>query len=266
MPGELLEAYRRIERRQYLMAVCMTISTLVTLLMIILYSQLLTTSAQSLYHYTALASNYSSLAASYGAQVASLRGQLADVSGRYNETLYNLSNPYMKTLYQNYQVNIPGSVESGSATGTNSSGPIRTFNTTYSTKYYTYNFTFNATRQGYLLLNATGSGVNTQTGSSWEFLVSSGRAIANSTLEYYDFESGEYHEGAYQPTVTSSGTYRTSLNISSPITEYAPLPSQSGGSIRMPVNSGTVYVWIVNFANQSATVTFSAKYVGFYSH
>ncbi len=262
MAGELLEAYRRIEKRQYLMAVCMTVSTLVTLLIIILYSQLSSSAAQNARAYLGLSSNYSSLSATYAVQIASLKGQLGNLSAKYNQTLYGLANPYTDQLYNNYQVNIPGSSVGGSGTSNNYTGPIRTFNTTYFTRYYTYNFSFNAPYPGYIILNATGSGANTQTNSTWEFLVSNGRLIRNSTLEYYSYQSGAYYQGDYAPTVTSRGTYRTSLNTSDPGTVYAPLPSQSGASVRIPVQNGTVRVWIVNFANQSAAVTFSAKYVG----
>ena len=65
--------------------------------------------------------------------------------------------------------------------------------------------------------------------------------------------------------MTSKGTYRIGMNTSTPSTLYAPLPSRSSSSVRIPVDSGTVRVWIVNFANKSITVTFSAGYVGFHT-
>jgi hypothetical protein len=263
MGGELLEAYRKIEHRQYLLVVCLVISTLVTLLVLIFYSQLSLAGAQNERAYFGLESNYTSLSSSYGSQIASLKGELGSLSARYNQTLYNITNPYTEQLYTNFEVNIPGSSVSVSTTNTSFTAPIPTFNTTRFVKYYTYNFSFNATYPGYILLNATGSSANTRTNSSWEFLVSNGRLITNGTLQYHSFQSGAYYRGAYAPTVTSSGTYLTNLNASDPSTSYAPLPSQASSSIRIPVESGTVHVWIVNFANQSSSVTFSAKYVGF---
>ncbi|MDE1865747.1 MAG: hypothetical protein KGH94_03895 [Candidatus Micrarchaeota archaeon] len=263
MPGELLEAYRRLEQRQYIMAVCITVSTLVTLVVLILYSQLAGISAKSAASYLSIANNYSTLSQTYNSRLASLTSSLSNLSERYNQTFHNLTTPYVQQLYSNYQVNIPGSIATSPSTITNQSGPIETFNSTYVTRYFSYNFSFNAPYGGYITLNATGTSANTQTNSTWEFLISNGHPLLNGTLYYYNFEAGSYSQGEYAPTVTSRGTYKTSLNLSQPLEFYAPLPSQADSSTMIPVGNGTVRVWIVNLANQSASVTFSAAYTGF---
>jgi hypothetical protein len=263
--GELLEAYRRLEHRQYLMVVCLTISTIVTLAVLILYTQLNLTNANNIAVSAGLRANYSTLGVSSGAQIASLRQEVALASLKYNESEYNLTNPYSKPIYTNYQVNIPKRGVINPVTRVNSSGPIATFNTTYLQRYYTYNFSFNASYPGYLLLNATSTGANTQSNTTWEFLVGNSRILQNGTLDDYEFGSGTYYQGAYTPTVTNRGTYSISMNVSQPYSVYAPLPTQSSSSVRIPVDNGTVNVWIVNFANRSITVTFSAKYVGFHT-
>ncbi len=266
MAGELLEAYRRLEHRQYLMVVCLTISTIVTLAFIIMYAQLVRTNTQYLYRYLGAESNYSSLAVSSGSRISSLGQAFSSLSARYNQTEYNLTTPYARQLYANYEVNIPARSSAALGTRTNASGPITVFNTTYLVKYYTYNFSVSAPYPGYLLLNATSTGANTQSNTTWEFLVSGGRLISNGTLDYYDFQSGTYYQGAYNPTVTGRGTYLIGMNTSQPYSVYAPLPAQSSGSVRIPVGNGTVHVWIVNFANRSITATFSAEYLGVRNH
>ena len=76
MVGELLEAYRRLEHRQYLMVVCMTVSIIVTLALLVLYAQLSTANNQNLYSYLGLEANYSSISASAGTQIARLKQEL----------------------------------------------------------------------------------------------------------------------------------------------------------------------------------------------
>ena len=266
MPGEMLEAYRRLERRQYLMVVCVTISTILTLILLITYLSLVRTHTQTIYSYLNLQQNYTSFTASSAKQISALEHSLALLSGQYNQSVYNLTNPYTMQLYSNREVSIPASATSASVTKTNNTKGIETFNTTYVQKYYAYNFTLNATYPGYLLLNATSTGANSGAGTNWEFIVSNGKPVSNNTLEYSNFESGTYAQGPYSPTVTGKGTYAINFNVSQPYSVYAPLPAESSGSVRIPVNNGTVRVWIVNFENKSITTIFSAEYVGFHTN
>ncbi len=265
MAGELLEAYRRLEHRQYLMMVCMTISTIVTLIVLILYAGLSISSTQSIYHYIGLESNYSSLTVTSSRELASLETAFSSLSVRYNTTEHNLTTRYTKLLYSNYGVNIPARSATIPVTTANYTGPVGTFNTTYLVKYYTYNFSFNAPYPGYILLNATSTGANTESNTTWEIIVSNGRPLENGTLNYHDYQSGTYYQGSYSPMVTKRGTYKIDMNMSQPYSIYAPLPSQSSGSVMVPVTNGTVRVWIINFANRSITSSFSAEYVGFHT-
>lgn len=279
MARTLLDSYKEVEERQYLLVVCLTISIIIMIILLTRYNLVDASYIKLLYNYSSLLSSYSSLNTTLHLQFAPLQSSFAAMLIKYNKTeqnltalskLYNkteqnLTAPYTSTLYSNYAVNIPKRNFSQSNTIISYSGSLETVNITSSTTYYTYNFSFNALYPGYLLFNGTSTGVNSQTNSSWEVLVSNNKIIPNGTLQYYNFQSRSYYQNIYTPAAANSGTYKVNFDQNSMRSIYSPTPSQASGTIQIPVGSGIVHVWIVNFNNQSATVTFSAKYFGLHT-
>jgi hypothetical protein len=262
----MFDALKLVEERAYFLAVCLTIAILVIILLIYFYTQASSNYKSILPKYSALVSNNLELNTELASQLPALQNSLSSLTAKYDQIEYNLTTPYTKLLYSSYSVDIPGRNVSQPNTTTTYAGPIGTFNTTNSITYYTYNFSFYAQYPGYLLFNVTSSKVNTQTNPTWAVLVSNSKIAQNNTLKYYNFESGGYYENAFSPIITGRGTYKINFDQNAPVSIYAPTPPQAGETVKIPVNSGTVYVWIANFNNQSITATFSAKYVGFHAN
>jgi 4-amino-4-deoxy-L-arabinose transferase-like glycosyltransferase len=250
----LIESYKQLQRRLSTAYVILALLVIVLVVVFYLYGQ-------NSFAFAGKSLNYSQLYALYN----TTQNQLHSVTAKYNAAQNNLTVPYTKALYTGFTVNIPKKNVSASKTNITYVGAIENINMTSTVAYYLYNFSFNAQYPGYLLLNASSSGINTQVNSTWEFVVSNYNVIPNTTMKYYNFQSGGYYQSVYTPTITSKGTYRVNFDQNSPRATFAPMPTQTG-TIAIPVNSGAVHVWIVNFNNQSISVTFSAEYVGFHTH
>ncbi len=254
MPRSMWESYRQLEIRFYIVAALLVVSILAWVLLAYLYGGSLAASSGQLYNYSQLFS-----------KLNSTQSQLSVLTAKYAIVDHNLTTPYTKVLFNDYTVNIPKKVVSAATTSTNSSGSIQTTNMTNVVTYYSYNFSFNASYPGYLLVNASSTGVNSAFNTTWQFVVSNHNIMPNSTSKYYFFQYGGYFQNPYTPTVTNRGAYKVNFDQNSPRTVYAPMPTQGEQTVMIPVAPGIVHVWITNFNNQSITVTFSAKYVGFYT-
>ncbi len=253
MASSVFGAFRREEEKFRLALILLVVLVLVVVLVVYFYRQTLGGSfIENL--------NYTQLQRAYNITLMQLRNTTA----AYSTVEYNLTHPYIKNLYTSYNINIPMKNISSTVTNVTYSGPNEKVNSTYTTTYYTYAFSFNATYPGYLMLNATSSAVNSKTNNTWEFIVSNQNVIPNATMVYYNYQTGS-GPNPFQITTTGRGVYRVNFDQNSPRTIYAPTPTQLG-TVGIPVNSGTVYVWVANLNNQSISVTFSAKYVGMHTH
>jgi hypothetical protein len=252
MVSTVLDSYRQLESKLYIVSAVLVVVVLALLLVFYLYNQNAATYSISIQNYSQLYSKFNMS-----------QNQLNAMTFKYDAAYYNLTNPYTKVLYNDYGVNIPKKNVSASNTNITHTGPTEFINITNIVTYYTYNFSFNATYPGYIILNASSTALNTQTNTTWEFVVSNYNIIPNGTEKYYNFQSGS---GVYSPTITNRGTYKVNFDQNSPRAVYAPMPIQGEGQVNVPVGPGTVHVWIVNFNNQSIAATFSAKYVGFHTH
>ncbi len=255
MGETLLESYKNLQTRLYTIAVLFVIVVIALIVMYYLYSL-------NVYSHSVSNANYSRLYAQFN----SSQSQLAVAVAKYNNAEYNLTTPYTVALYNDHTVNIPKKNVSASNTTTTYVGATEHVNITNIMTYYTSNFSFTAQYPGYLLINATGTGVNTQTNTSWEFIVSSYNIIPNGTMKYYEFQSGSYTQGPYSPVITNRGIYKINFDQNSPKVVYAPTVAQGQGTVEIPIAPGTEHVWIANLNNQSISVTFSAEYVGFHTH
>lgn len=222
---------------------------------------------QSVAAYNASKSNYTAIQSSYNTQTGQLNSAdsaLAALGIKYNETEYNLTHPYTKVLYYQNTVNLPeyNTTYTLNSTGYNPyTGLYSGFTYNYTLKWGRFNTSFNAPYSGYLIFNGTSTLENNPSSYNCAWFVYETNKLGYknvSTTKSYLFNTTYTYIYHYQ------GNDGLDINLySAPSAELCPLQSVT---YYIPINKGKNYLVIDNEnSTQGQTITFSAKYVGFYN-
>ena len=178
------------------------------------------------YNYSVLQSNYNTLKSNYTTE----KVNFSSLHAAYN----NLSEKYNITEYNLTHPYIKILADKQIV-----SIPAETYNyTTGSYEAPSYNFSFSAPYPGYLVVNYTVSPINNNP--------------KNSTFSLQVSTEKPYYYGGV-------------VNFDSYVDPYITYAGPNGQTFNLPVINGTNYVMLNNFNNQTVTIEFSMKYVGFHT-
>jgi len=166
-------------------------------------------------------------------QLASNKTLLSAISAKLNATEYNLTHPFIQTLYDNKVINIP---------------PETAYYYPNGTSVYTagqYNFSINVPYSGYINITETNTGQNN-----------------NATIGYFAI-----YVTQEKPIMGGFGAQPNEFGITSFYSPYIETVPANGATVTIPILNGTTYILFDNYNyNTGITVTFSIKYIGFRTH